>query len=388
MIPSHDPKDAPRVRRARARPARERAGRHPLVRGEPRAPVFVSCRAVLAHEALPHVPDLVRFSRGSQPAYACTVRSSGPTMVRAAAPSPRGRRHVDPEIIGVPARCGGEMMASSPPALRSYAGGMDGSTASRSPAGLPSSRGRATRSARRWRRGSLARGGGGSRPPRRAGARGRGGRADSRGRRAGDRDRRRPLAGRRQPPADRAHRRGARPARRLRRERGAHALGAVPRDRGGDVGHGRRPQPQGLVLRRAGRCAADGRAARGDAGRRLRRADRLLVVGDGHARDREPLGLCRHEGGPHARGQGARPRARRARDHGERARDRGDGQRAEPRGRSRLRRALGRRRPPGAHRNAERRRRRAGVPRLRRSRPGHRPHAGGRRRLVRVGRTP
>ena len=174
-------------------------------------------------------------------------------MVRAAAPSPSRRPPRGADLIG---------------RSRSYAGGVDdenarplsgrvavvtgasheiGAAAAEelARAGPPSSSGTTRRpsSRRPWSRGS-------------------------RRRRSCDRGRGRPVDRGRQPPAGRAHRRGARPARRLRRERGADAVGAVPRRRRGDLGHGRRPQPQGLVLRRPGGGTADGRAARRCSGRR------------------------------------------------------------------------------------------------------------------------
>ncbi len=51
--PEPRPEDAPRVRRAHARPARERPGRHPFVRSEPHTFVPVRRLDVLAHEAAP-----------------------------------------------------------------------------------------------------------------------------------------------------------------------------------------------------------------------------------------------------------------------------------------------------------------------------------------------
>src|SRR4029079_2124337 len=64
--PEPRPEDAPRMGRARARPAGERSGRHAFVRGEPRASVSVRRIAVLTHEVAPSLMlriALVGFTR-------------------------------------------------------------------------------------------------------------------------------------------------------------------------------------------------------------------------------------------------------------------------------------------------------------------------------------
>ena len=173
----------------------------------------------------------------------------------------RPRRRWAPILIGA-----GRMLDTRRkpwPSARSYAGGRDrrqGGTARRPRCGRHR---REPRDRRRDGGGTgLARCGGRRRPLRRGRAGDECRLPHRRRRRPCDRGRRRPLERSGEPPARRADRRRAGAARHLRRECRGDALVTVSRGRRGDVGHRRRPQSQGLVLRGAGRRAADGRAAR------------------------------------------------------------------------------------------------------------------------------